>query len=481
MKKFALFTVMMAFVFSMSAQAVIDNVPTPNMPKSNAIGLMPKTFKAMKSYETMGWVASQTYLQYLLPSSYNLNSKRTSVTLFPDSCLSNVYQFPDELKEISTWQHAMGASFDPYSRSYDKMFMGGIFPTPDYPAVETYPYKIDSVAIYGTYQWGEVDGYNASSPDTLRMYISYHQVYESVGNQKDWISLVYTSDKNGDTAIFAPMVKVGENYKQQKGSAITPNGQHTVAIDYVLGAGDTNRRWDSVVDGRTVKYYNYKTYMFPAAYEVPAGAVVSCIVKFIPGYNYNIGDTMEYADVNADNTYKNGPFVHHNCFNMMAFYENKNSKAFCDPYGYNCSFYEHKSTRYQCWMSNGKPNTLYNSMYQPAAQYVPAMQYRLQWDSLAAVEVCDSVAWRKAHVNISEANDIIENVYPNPANDFVTITLKNSDRALIRVYNVMGQVVRDITTNEERNVISTKDLAAGIYVISVEQNGKRFNTKLSVR
>ena len=494
MKKFALFTVMMAFVFGMNAQNVIENVPMPSMPKSNAIGLMPNGPKMMKAYENVGWVYSYTYLQYLMPSSYNLNAKRTTFPLFPDSCMNYVYQYPDKLEEFSTWRHAIGCSFDPYSESYDKMFMGGIFPTPDDPAVFTYPYRIDTVIFYGTYQWGEVEkAYNASSPDTLRMYLSYHQVYEQVGNKSDWIALHWTSDVHQDTAIFAPMVKVGENYKQQMGTAITPNGQHTVAIDYILGPNDTNRRWDSVVDGKNVQYYNYQTYAIPTTlngatengYEIPAGAVLSCIVKFIPGYKYHFGDTLEYAEVNPDNTYKNGrPNVYHNTFNTMIFYEKDDSKAFCDPYGYNFNFFEHKGTRYQCWMNGGQPNTLYNSMYYPNAQYLPAMVFHMQYDSLNGREVCDSAKWKENHpdsVGISEASNIIENIYPNPASDFVTVTLKSSDRALIRVCNVMGQVVRSVTTNEERNIISTKDLAAGMYILSVEQNGKRFNTKLSVR
>ena len=136
------------------------------------------------------------------------------------------------------------------------------------------------------------------------------------------------------------------------------------------------------------------------------------------------------------------------------------------------------------WMTNDTtPNTLYNSMYYPNGHYLPVYYYHLSIDSSITEEVCDSLLWRHEHdtTGIFEANDIIENIYPNPANDFVTVTLKSSDRALIRVYNVMGQAVRYITTNEERNIISTKDLAEGIYVISVEQNGKRFNTKFSVR
>ncbi|MBQ6668179.1 MAG: T9SS type A sorting domain-containing protein, partial [Bacteroidales bacterium] len=51
--------------------------------------------------------------------------------------------------------------------------------------------------------------------------------------------------------------------------------------------------------------------------------------------------------------------------------------------------------------------------------------------------------------------------------------------ATIRVINVMGQVMKTIYTTEEKSRISTKDLSAGIYFLSVEQNGRRFTTKFS--
>ena len=61
----------------------------------------------------------------------------------------------------------------------------------------------------------------------------------------------------------------------------------------------------------------------------------------------------------------------------------------------------------------------------------------------------------------------------------MVVSLKNNDPATIRIINVMGQVMRTVNTNEERNRISTKDLSAGIYFLSMEQNGRRFTTKFS--
>lgn len=480
MKKFALFTIMMAFVFGMNAQTISIGNESFNMgPKMKAHAVIPASKMEKKSFEKVGWVSSVSYLNYLLPSSYSLT--RTMYTLFPDSCLFDCTNQLGKYTANPTWMHAIGHSVDPYSESYDKMFMNGIFPTPSADPVTTYPYSIDSIFTQCVYYWGDKDGYNAASPDTLRFYVSYHNVYQwDNGRSSEWVALHYTSDEAGDTALFSPLVRIDSNVLfQSKGTALYPKAASCKTFDYILSESDSTYYWDSVgVDGDTSTWYRYTNITVPAGYEVPAGAVVSIICKFIPGYEYNLGDSLMYGEVDANNYYKHGyPRYGHNCFRISGYYESKDGKAFCDPYGYNFNFFEHMNGRYQMWMSNGAPNKLYNSMYYPTAQHLPFMQYLVSYDSLGAVDVVDS----NLHIGINEAENIIEAVYPNPANDYVTVELKNNDRAVIRIYNVMGQAVKSVVTNEIKNNISTQELSAGMYIISVEQNGKRFNTKLSVR
>ena len=484
MRKLALLFVMAVFVSGLSAQNFTPVKSLKENPKSNAIGLMPQTPPMKKAYESVGWLNPLAYLQYLLPSSYEINSKRTSMEIFPDSCVNFVWDKPEGLDEFSIWRHAIGSSFDPYFESFDKVFQAGIFPTPDSPAVVTYPYTIDTVMLYGLYHWGAKDGYKASSPDTLRLFFTYYKVYERIGIQKEWYALHYTSDVHQDTAMFSPIITFdAEKMKLSKNGLLKPVAANTITVDYILQAGDTNRYWDSVIEGQTHQYYSYRGYKIPVnltnGFEVPAGAIVSCIVNFVPGYQYSLGDTLVFGKVNADNTIDGGLHYNHNTFSLMVYNESNNAKAFCDPYGYNASFYDHKYTHYQMWKSGDKPNTLYNSMYYPTHALVPFIQYHFAYDSLGAVEVADSSKFRK--VGISEASDIIESIYPNPTRDFVTVTLNNDMPATIRIVNVMGQVIKTVCTNEERNTISTKDLSAGIYFLSVEQKGRRYSTKLTVQ
>lgn len=490
MRKLALLFVMAVFVSGLSAQNFTPVKSLKENPKSNAIGLMPQTPPMKKAYESVGWLNPLAYLQYLLPSSYEINSKRTSMEIFPDSCVNFVWDKPEGLDEFSIWRHAIGSSFDPYSESFDKVFQAGIFPTPSDPAVVTYPYTIDTVMLYGLYHWGAKDGYKASSPDTLRLYFTYYKVYERIGIQKEWYALHYTSDVHQDTAMFSPMITFdADKMKLSKNGLLKPVAANTITVDYILQENDTNRYWDSVIEGQTHQYYSYRGYKIPVnltnGFEVPAGAIVSCIVNFVPGYQYSLGDTLIFGKVNADNTIDGGLHYNHNTFSLMVYNESNNAKAFCDPYGYNASFFDHKYTHYQMWTSNGKPNTLYNSMYQPTHAMVPFIQYHFAYDSLGAKEVTDSTMWiinhRDTTDGVVEANSIIESIYPNPAKDYVVVSLKNNDQATIRIVNVMGQVIKTVCTNEERNTISTKDLSAGIYFLSVEQKGRRYSTKLTVQ
>ena len=486
MKKLALFTIAMAFVFGANAQSISGSAKAPNMrlaPQEKAQGIMPATKYVKKTYEPFAWVSSLSYLNYLLPSSYT--PTYTTFTLFPDSCMNNIEEKGGKTERYCTWMNAIGNSFDPYSESFDRMFADGILPSPICHKDEydgTYGYKIDTVTFTGLYYWGLRDGYNAASPDTLRVYLSYHHVYQWAGRSTEWVALHYVTDTHGDTALFSPLVKVDTNMvKVSKGTAITPRAASCVTIDYILTDKDSTYYWDSidVNTGDTTKYYRYTFFEIPTTlngatengFEVPAGAVVSCIAKFIPGYDYQLGDTLSYGKVDANDYYEKGyPKYMHNLFRLRGLYERNVNRPFPDPWGYNANFFEHyQYGRYQ--MGN---SALYKSMYYPVDNYLPLIYYYISSDD-QLVKVVDSNACR----GVAEAKEMIESIYPNPANDMVTISLKNDEPSIINIYNVMGQAVKTIYATEAKTTVNINDLSAGMYIISIEQNGLRFNSKLS--
>ena len=277
-------------------------------------------------------------------------------------------------------------------------------------------------------------------------------------------------------------MKVDTNMvKVSKGTAITPRAASCVTIDYILTDKDSTYYWDSidVNTGDTTKYYRYTFFEIPTTlngatengFEVPAGAVVSCIAKFIPGYDYQLGDTLSYGKVDANDYYEKGyPKYMHNLFRLRGLYERNVNRPFPDPWGYNANFFEHyQYGRYQ--MGN---SALYKSMYYPVDNYLPLIYYYISSDD-QLVKVVDSNACR----GVAEAKEMIESIYPNPANDMVTISLKNDEPSIINIYNVMGQAVKTIYATEAKTTVNINDLSAGMYIISIEQNGLRFNSKLS--
>ena len=71
-------------------------------------------------------------------------------------------------------------------------------------------------------------------------------------------------------------------------------------------------------------------------------------------------------------------------------------------------------------------------------------------------------------------NDVIEkdettfNVYPNPANEIVKLSIVGSQASVIRIYNVMGMMVDEIATDSNDIKINISDYVPGVYFFNVE-------------
>ncbi len=70
-------------------------------------------------------------------------------------------------------------------------------------------------------------------------------------------------------------------------------------------------------------------------------------------------------------------------------------------------------------------------------------------------------------------------LYPNPANELVTIELSNAVSAAIFVYNTLGQRVMTLNPSGTKQVeVNVNSLRAGLYFIEVQSDGKRFVERL---
>ena len=75
-------------------------------------------------------------------------------------------------------------------------------------------------------------------------------------------------------------------------------------------------------------------------------------------------------------------------------------------------------------------------------------------------------------------NDII--LFPNPANDNLTIAIPNTSfesEAEINIYGILGNLILTKKTFQKNSTINIAMLSAGSYVIKVSSKGKLFTKK----
>lgn len=69
-------------------------------------------------------------------------------------------------------------------------------------------------------------------------------------------------------------------------------------------------------------------------------------------------------------------------------------------------------------------------------------------------------------------------VYPNPANDLVTVKTTTGKASMVTIFDAMSRIVKQqVVSNTETNV-SLDGLAAGVYQLQLQKDGKTHNMKL---
>lgn len=76
--------------------------------------------------------------------------------------------------------------------------------------------------------------------------------------------------------------------------------------------------------------------------------------------------------------------------------------------------------------------------------------------------------------------DLSAKVYPNPANNELTITTEGKNFSA-QVYDILGRAVATSVTNTGKAVINTSSLANGMYILTIKANGKEMTTKINVQ
>jgi hypothetical protein len=64
------------------------------------------------------------------------------------------------------------------------------------------------------------------------------------------------------------------------------------------------------------------------------------------------------------------------------------------------------------------------------------------------------------------ANEI--NVYPNPATTFITIETNESDIESVTLYDALGRLINNVSSQENSVMINVANLSAGIYFVKIK-------------
>ncbi len=183
--------------------------------------------------------------------------------------------------------------------------------------------------------------------------------------------------------------------------------------------------------------------------------LIAAAFKFIPGYSYSLTDTL--------NKKNNLTFISYeeNDGGYMSSYRKRD---------WNMSYVLHKSVRYNINTQN------WNGKYHPSIAWTAPFAYEHHY-----IEYKITGLTNFDQVGVSEnSNDFNISYSPNPANNSLKVELNSNVVSNIRLYNIVGQNVKEINTNNTIETLNVSNLKAGIYMLKVTQGTKVFTGKVII-
>jgi hypothetical protein len=505
MKKLLFFSVAIGLLLNINAQTrvqtnvqTIENrtlaLPTTThqrfVEQTRNVFLAPKEFSALRdkpvhkaNYQYFGQI---TNIDYGIPNLGEPNFLRVAdnnkivsgefIDLFPDSLLASysydIASTPPKARKDSPFASA-GFMFDPYSLDFDKFNLVGLFRTAEGVG---YGYRLDTLLTVVDYRM-DGTGYDPNHPDTLRFYISYHNRYN--GNVSGLlVSNLITSDQVVVGNVASPYIRYAEPFQPEGPYATTPysSNNSTIIKNYVLSPQDSVPLGPDSVSRRIIEL-PIKT-ITEDGFPVPAGALLSVIIKFIPGYTYQNNDTLAVRYWNTDIPVADGQFVdgsiQHNYFAVAMWnYDTAKMNYVFDQTGYNSSLLETQYLRYKDTVSTIWDVLAYHGGYPWKPVFY--MSLSVNEDNDDTVHIAAS----STPPSVTQIANLISNIYPNPATTQLTIDLANAGEANAIIYNMLGQEVLQKTLSNMNNRINIATLPPGMYVVKVKQNEKIHTVKMS--
>ncbi len=83
--------------------------------------------------------------------------------------------------------------------------------------------------------------------------------------------------------------------------------------------------------------------------------------------------------------------------------------------------------------------------------------------------------------SVNEISTEIYNIFPNPANDYVNVLLKNSrEQTVVTLFNSEGKLLKTIPLKNYQSKIDVDEYVDGVYYLSIKTNGKNLLQKIIV-
>ncbi|HCS20791.1 MAG TPA: hypothetical protein DIW47_09565 [Bacteroidetes bacterium] len=336
-------------------------------------------------------------------------------TLFPDSLV--LQRYGDSISGYrlgSVNKHSIGQVFDPTSFYYPDMLSPGEY------------YQIDSVSIAYRYTH-HVPG----SVDTLEF-----QIYSD------------TAVKTGILPGIDPESTAWVNYDRQSGKGLEASQTWRILID----ADDTSR-----------SSYKVLNLDLPYYLQVKPGGLVALTYRYIPGYSYSPGDTIDPV--------WNDPVPGKRLNHFQPLVGIDTAKTEEDSYNHGLSirtFNKYAADSTESW----------------ANAFIPGDA----WDGFTEyVYIGFKVYAIRPGLETIERNSV--QVYPNPAtateNVTIAFTTKLSTDITVELYDLLGNKVQTLMdgnaeAGKQTVIVNSSSLPSGFYVYRIEAGDQFVSGKLSI-
>lgn len=376
MKKITILSIMLAFVFSASAQFI--QAPKGQMTKTSETHLKTLPLNQLKQNKSVfdGWI-------FPADLGVNLNGGDDSFydvysqPIWPDSTV--VTASSDGTNYV--WMHSIGYVFDARSLALDENLSQS-------PVAGSY--NVDSLLIIAWYELRN------NKYDTLLIEIG--AVNANDPNSLSALALP------GDTALTA--LKINSNATEQFGLGTEWSNPNKTTFKYTLTENDT-----------TFAYAKEIVIALPQDISVGMDQVLGVNITFIPGTDYALGDTLiVYGEDETPN--KLNSFLFYYMSAQEAF-----GAAFYDPFGNNAFNYNHTYSRYQTWS-----NPVLNAGLYPEIWGATYMGFKV-----SEVQSIKKYGDLKVNAYPNPANDIL-NVELN-SNENAVISIVNLIGQTVKVIN----------------------------------------------